>query len=497
MKFMMRALALAGLASGLGTLVQAQDSTAELRDIYPSLGYVSAYRAAYPADVTGSDDFWTGTPDASLHGATASEVTRLLVGLADQHTALAGPKAGASETLGVLFRTSADGRMIVWRVIDPSITQVSERDEIIAIDGMGTADWLNRAATVSFGGNARSRQAEAAVHLALGTAADHEVAGLAQEVGLTVRTGDNAEKVVRLPYKSMDQGLATALAAAVNAPDLPEVLSVGNLRIGTYRIGAFAPQYDPVFVAAAETAEAVEAAAGSPELAAGSDGPMLAGFCAVTRTLIEKYDGIADRSDVMALDLRGNMGGFAREVRLFAWALLGHAPLSAYDVMASDIDGQVRLKALDDDPGCGSVKSTKPLLVLVDAGTRSGGELLATYLWAGGATVLGERTIGAGGGRDSASRGIPMGASGYRALVSESFYVFDPTGELQEGTMDESILVERVSAEAFAPSRRRPYMTQAIGVLPDVPLATRGRDLLDGGRGLLERGVPAAVALSQ
>jgi hypothetical protein len=36
--------------------------------------------------------------------------------------------------------------------------------------------------------------------------------------------------------------------------------------------------------------------------------------------------------------------------------------------------------------------------VLTDAGTRSAGEFMASWLWASGATVMGERTVGGGGG---------------------------------------------------------------------------------------------------
>jgi hypothetical protein len=91
---------------------------AALHASYPSLAYVDRYPATYPADVEGSDDAWTGeaTPPS---GATAADVTRLLTGLADPHGALAGPSADRSETRGILFRTSTDGQMIAWHVVDP------------------------------------------------------------------------------------------------------------------------------------------------------------------------------------------------------------------------------------------------------------------------------------------------------------------------------------------------------------------------------------------
>ncbi|MDG4490476.1 hypothetical protein G8D19_15655 [Xanthomonas vesicatoria] len=81
----------------------------------------------------------------------------------------------------------------------------------------------------------------------------------------------------------------------------------------------------------------------------------------------------------------------------------------------------MHLEALQDDASCGSVAVHQPLIALVDAGTRSAGELLATYLWASSATLMGERTIGAGGGRGSQSQGVALGDSGYRALVSDNF----------------------------------------------------------------------------
>ncbi|PPU38061.1 hypothetical protein XcyCFBP4188_19080 [Xanthomonas hortorum pv. cynarae] len=273
------------------------------------------------------------------------------------------------------------------------------------------------------------------------------------------------------------------LAAAVDKPDLPTVMRVGKRQIGTLRIGAFAPQYDPVFTAAAEAVET--SSAGSEE----TDAPMLAGFCAVTQKLIERYDALSSKTDFILIDLRGNMGGFAREVRGFAWALTGKKPEKTYDMVVSGQPGTVRLQELPEDPSCGVVRTPKPLLVLIDAGTRSSGELLATYLWESGATVVGERTIGAGGGRDSQSKGIPVGDSGYNALVSEDFYVFDPTSELHPGEIDEQRLIDRVAADRFAPSHLRPYMTQAVGVLPDIVQLIEASDLEDGGQRLVERSI--------
>ena len=462
------------------------DFGAALRASYPSLVYVERYRAAYPADVDGSDDAWTGKA-APPSSATAADVTRLLTGLADQHVALTGPNAGKSETLGVLFRTSTDGHMIAWHVVDPRISALETGEEIVAVDGTSTATWLVRTSRLTFGGNARSRQAEAALNLGLGTPAAHEVAGLSRAVTLAVRDQKGSLRQVRLSYQPMTAALAAAVAHSVDLPDLPEVMRVGRYRVGTIRIGAFAPQYDPIFTSAADAAA---------EKTDDPDGPMLAGFCAVARRMIVRFNTIARRSDLMVVDLRGNMGGFGREVGAFTWALTGHPPVRTYDVVASGTPGRVRLQSEPVDPSCGSVTAHKPLFVLVDAGTRSGGELLATHLWAAGATVLGERTVGAGGGRDSVSTGIAVGTTRYKALVSENFYVFDPKSELRPGDVDEVQFVERVAADRFAPSHRRPYTTQAVGVLPDVALTIGTGDLRDGGRDLLSRGIVGSLAIA-
>ncbi|MFC0154744.1 S41 family peptidase [Xanthomonas dyei] len=484
--FMKRLIACLALSTCLLCVAaSAEELDAYLRAHYPSLKYVERYRATHPEDVQGSDEAWA-TSASLAPETTASDVSRRLVGLADQHVALAGAKAGKTETLGVLFRTSSDGQMIVWRILDARITGLAQGDKVLQIDGTPTSAWLKNAAELTFGGNTRARQAEAALSLALGTPAAHQVAGAGKTVALRVQRSAQAPRQVALPYQPMTQELARTLASAVDAPDLPEVVQVGSTRVGSIRLGAFAPQYNAAFTTAAEASEAATPQANNP------DAPTLAGFCAVTRELIGRYDAIAARSDVMLIDLRGNMGGFAREVRGFAWALIGRKPVKTYEMSASGTPGIVRLEALQDDASCGSVASHKPLLVLVDAGTRSAGELLATYLWASGATIMGERTIGAGGGRDSQSQGVALGDSGYRALVSENFYIFDPTEELRAGEMDEATLVDRVAADGFHPSRTHPFATQSIGVVPDVPLAIDAADLSDGGRGLVLRGLVAA-----
>ncbi|ETC88124.1 hypothetical protein I4699_02040 [Xanthomonas hortorum pv. carotae] len=86
-------------------------------------------------------------------------------------------------------------------------------------------------------------------------------------------------------------------------------------------------------------------------------------------------------------------------------------------------------------------------------------------------------------------KGIPVGDSGYNALVSEDFYVFDPTSELQPGEINEQRLIDRVAAERFAPSHLRPYMTQAMGVRPDIVQLIEASDLEDGGQRLVERSI--------
>ncbi|MDC8747675.1 S41 family peptidase [Xanthomonas campestris] len=472
-------------AWSLCTAVSAQGLDTSLRREYPSLLYVERYRAAYPQDVQGSTDAWK-TATTVPRDATASALSQRLVGLADQHVALTGDKAGKTETLGVLFRTSSDGHLVVWHVLDARITTLAPGDEVLRINHTPTQAWLKNAARLTFGGNDRSRQAEAALSLALGTPAAHQVARLGKTLEMRVRTRQRAPRTVTLHYQPMTQDLAKTLASSVDLPDLPEIVTIGHTKVGTLRMGAFAPQYSATFTTAAEAAETA-----APE-SNDTDAPMLAGFCAVTKELIGRYDALAKQSDVMLIDLRGNMGGFAREVRGLAWAISGRKPVHTYEMSASGKAGIVRLEALPEDASCGTVASQKPLLVLVDAGTRSAGELLATYLWANGATVIGERTIGAGGGRDSKSDGIALGETGYRALVSESFYVFDPTHALHAGEMQETALIDRVATEGFRPSRTRPYATQSIGVLPDVPLVIQPDDLQDGGRQLLARGVTAA-----
>lgn len=47
---------------------------------------------------------------------------------------LAGPKAGKSETLGIILRTSTDGHVLVWRVTDPLVRGVMPGDRVLAVN---------------------------------------------------------------------------------------------------------------------------------------------------------------------------------------------------------------------------------------------------------------------------------------------------------------------------------------------------------------------------
>ncbi|NHZ32636.1 hypothetical protein [Massilia rubra] len=84
---------------------------------YPSLIWVERYRQAYPAEAQGDTALWRGDPAPALD--SSARIVDALAALQDQHVALAGPKAGKQETLGVLFRTSGDAAMVVWRHLDP------------------------------------------------------------------------------------------------------------------------------------------------------------------------------------------------------------------------------------------------------------------------------------------------------------------------------------------------------------------------------------------
>ena len=461
------ALAMAGSAA-------AQDDGATLRDhlkqTYPSLAYVARYRQTFPAEIQGSDALWTADKPPAIESRDA--LVRALTALEDQHVGLVGAKAGKPESLGVMFRTSSDGHMIVWRVFDPAVTSVHPGDIVLAVNGTATADWLKQTADVTFGGNRRSRAAEAALNLGLGTRVVHETAGLDSSVTLTIQPGNMAQRYVGLAYRPVDDDGAAAMTTAVNTPDLPRTFTVGGLRVGTLRLGAFAPQYDEAFNTASDAAAAV---AGTSD-----DQAMVAGFCAVVANFIKEFDGLAEQSDFLVLDLRGNMGGFGREARLLAEALTTKPLPASYDVFASR-PGSVTLKSQPADPSCGHVKTQPALIVLTDAGTRSAGELMAAWLWAAYLPVAGERTVGAGGGFEFGSAGFALPQTGYAIRTSGNFTLFDVTGTLKAGDMNEAAMVDMVAEDGFAPSRERPFAIQAAGLRPDVAETTTLDDLRDGG----------------
>lgn len=481
-----RVMGVKTMAAGLAALMMAggaaQAEPGALRTYlhqhYPSLAYVEHYRAAYPADQTAAPPPWLAT--AADPGTDPVAVIQALTALADQHVGIGGPKAGKTETLGALFRTSTDGRMVVWRVFGDNAKGLKVGDEVVAIAGQPAAIWLKTAADRAFAGNPRSRRAEAVVNLALGSPLHHRLLGAEGGVDLQVASPGEAPRAVRVAYVPMTGERASALNAAVNQPDLPREMMVAGRRVGTVRIGAFAPQYDPAFNTAADAAAK---AAGSDE----GDGPMLAGFCAVTRAFAKDYDAIAAHSDLMVLDLRGNLGGFGREARLLAWAISGKAPAATYDLFATGQAGKVKLVRQPEDPSCGTVKNLRPILVLTDAGTRSSGEFMASWLWASGAVVAGERTAGAGGGFEFGTDGVDIDGSGLNVRVSGNFSVLDPTGQLSAGETAEGPLVDQLAQDRFAPSRTRPFSFQAVGVVPDLAAPTGLADLRDGGQAMVAR----------
>jgi hypothetical protein len=271
-----------------------------------------------------------------------------------------------------------------------------------------------------------------------------------------------------------------AMSLAVNSADLPRLFEAGGYRIGTLRLGAFAPQLDPVFNSAAEEAEKLPGAT--------EDGPMLAGFCAVARRFIAEADTVAAQSDILLLDLRGNLGGLGREARLLASALLA-APLPrAFDVFHGDRHGRLRLKEVAEDPSCGRIANPRPLIVLTDAGTRSAGELTAAWLWGGGALLAGERSIGAGGGFDmNKDKGLALPRLGVNVRSSTNFTFFDASGTLHGGDYSEQALLAVVAQDGFAPSRTRAFAIQAVGMRPDLERPTSLEDLRDGGKAYVGR----------
>ncbi len=464
------------LAAALSGPVAAESDGAVLRahlqETYPSLTYVERYRRDYPEEVQGTDALWSSGSAPDL--TTASDLVKTLVGLEDQHVAIVGTKAGKTETLGVMFRTSTDGAMVVWRVFDSAVSTVRPTDVVLSIDGIPTAAWLKRAQAITFGGNRRSREAEAALNLGLGTRVVHETQGVGAAVTLEVVSANGAPREVVLVYRPMSEDLAAAMNVAVNERDLPKTFSAAGRRVATMRLGAFAPQYDPAFNAASDEAAKIPGAS--------DDEAMVAGFCAIVRNFIAEYDAVGEGADVMVLDLRGNMGGFGREARLLAEAMAPAPPPRTFDVFASGEVGVLKLVEQPYDPSCGHVKSKAPIFVLTDAGTRSAGELLAAWMWAAGATVAGERTIGAGGGFEAGSPGFSVPGTGYNIRTSGNFTFFDPTAAaLKAGAMDETALVDVVSADRFAPSHKRPFAIQAAGLRPDLRSDSTLSDLRDGG----------------
>ncbi len=478
----MRSLALAALVGCHGTPEPGHAASSpagaddgevlqqQIRTTYPSLLYVEQYRRRFPDEVQDAPPFWL--PGAiAPRVATPAQLTRALTSLEDQHVALAGAGAGKAETPGVLFRTSADGDMIVWRVFDPAASAAREGDRVLAVDGVVTRRWLAQTAAATFGGNRRGRAAEAATELGVATRVVHEVAGLGDTVRLRLQAGDDAPRVVALKFLPIDADRAVAMTAAINRADLAEVIA--DTRIGTLRIGAFAPQYDPVYLAAEEQV--------SQQPGATDDQAMLAGLCAVTRAFIARFEAVARRSDVVVIDVRGNLGGLARLARLEVDAITATPSPPTFDLFAGKQRGAVRLAEERRDPACGHADVARPIVVLDDASTRSAGEFLAAWLWAAGATVIGEPTVGAGGGRDVGARGIPLPRSGLHVLVSGNLTIFDPSGSFHDGDWAEAEVIARLTDRGLQPGRGAPFAIQSTGMRPDIELHTTLGDLRDGG----------------
>ena len=93
---------------------------AQLRQSYPSLAYVDRYRRQFPAEAQGDTSLWDGKGGAPRL-RNGVDLTKALLGLQDQHVSLGGLQAGRTESLGILFRTSTDAHMVVWRVFDPAV----------------------------------------------------------------------------------------------------------------------------------------------------------------------------------------------------------------------------------------------------------------------------------------------------------------------------------------------------------------------------------------
>ncbi len=187
---------------------------------YPSLLYVDKYRRAFPNEVQGTGTFWSDD-GTELRLDHPTQLIAALAELQDPHVSLAGKSAGKPETLGLLFRTSSDGSMVVWRVFDASSYAVSAGEQVLAVDGLATQMWLQRAASMTFGGSRRGRYAEAALDLGLGTSIVHRMAHLGNSVHLVLKSTSGARRTIALAYRPMDARRALALAMAVDIPDLP------------------------------------------------------------------------------------------------------------------------------------------------------------------------------------------------------------------------------------------------------------------------------------
>jgi hypothetical protein len=110
-------------------------------------------------------------------------------------------------------------------------------------------------------------------------------------------------------------------------------------------------------------------------------------------------------------------------------------------------------------------------------------------MWGGKAMIVGERTIGAGGGLEAGSKGFALPDSDFSISASESFAFFDPRGELKAGETSETLLLDQVAADRFGPSRERPFATQGVGMRPDVESKSTLADLRDGGQAQVARAI--------
>jgi hypothetical protein len=147
------------------------------------------------------------------------------------------------------------------------------------------------------------------------------------------------------------------------------------------------------------------------------------------------------------------------------------------------------------DPSCGHVSVQRPVMVFVDAGTRSAGEFMTSWLWAAGIPVIGETTMGAGGGYEfNGPSSFALPESGFDVRTSAVFSIFDPVGALKPGRRSETELVEQLTADNFKPSRLRPFSVQAVGFTPDLVVESHVADLQDGGLAQLRDAIAKLAA---